>query len=97
MSVKKNKKFPHPDPEFRALLDKISERTGEGRGNYSVDRHQQPMPDIDTILKEAELLEKTEQASSSTVEPVLQATAQRKRVIRTRTAAELRSCRSFQK
>lgn len=97
MNVKKNKKLPQPELEFRALLDKISERTGEGRGNYAVDRHQQPMPDIDTILKEAELLEKTEQASSRTVEPVLQATAQRKRVTRTRTAAALRSGRSFQK
>lgn len=97
MNVKKDRKPSQPELKFRALLDKISERTGEGRGNYAVDRHQQPMPDIDTILKEAELLEKTEQASSRTVEPVLQATAQRKRAIRTRTAAALRSGRSFQK
>ena len=97
MNVKKDSKPSQPEPEFRALLDKISERTGEGRGNYSVDRHQQPMRDIETILKEAELLEKTEQASSSAVEPVLQATAERNRVIRTRTVAALRSGRSFQK
>ena len=47
-------------PQFRALLDKIFKRIGKGTGDYSVDRHKQPMPDIDTILEEAKKLEKSE-------------------------------------
>ena len=53
-------KHPHPDPEFRALLDKIFKRIGEGKGDYAVDRHKQPMPDIETILKEAQKFEETD-------------------------------------
>ena len=37
--------------EFRALLDKMFAFKG-GKGNYTEERHQQPMPDIDTIVKE---------------------------------------------
>ena len=37
--------------EFRALLDKMFAFKG-GKGNYTEDRHKQPMPDIDTIVKE---------------------------------------------
>ena len=36
--------------EFRALLDKMFAFKG-GKGNYTEERHQQPMPDIDTIMK----------------------------------------------
>lgn len=53
-------KHPHPDPQFRALLDKVLKRIGEGDGDYTVDRHKQPMPDIDTILEEARKLGETE-------------------------------------
>ena len=37
--------------EFRARLDRIFAFKG-GKGNYTEERHQQPMPDIDTIVKE---------------------------------------------
>ena len=37
--------------EFRALLDKMFAFKG-GKGNYTEDRHKQPMPDSDTIVKE---------------------------------------------
>lgn len=47
-------------PQFRALLDKIFKRIGDGTGDYTLDRHKQPMPNIDTILKEAEELDKTD-------------------------------------
>ena len=36
--------------EFRARLDRIFAFKG-GKGNYTEDRHKQPMPDIDTIVK----------------------------------------------
>ena len=36
--------------EFRARLDRIFAFKG-GKGNYTEERHQQPMPDIDTIMK----------------------------------------------
>ena len=45
---------------IRFLLDKIFNQIGKGKGNYSVDRHKKPMPDIDTILKEAKGLEETD-------------------------------------
>ena len=54
------KKHSHPDPGFRALLDKIFKRIGKGKGDYSVDRHKQLMPDMETILKEARKLEEAE-------------------------------------
>ena len=60
MINKLREKYPHPDPQFQALLDKIFKRVGEGKGNYTADRHKQPMPDIETILKEAQKLEETE-------------------------------------
>lgn len=47
-------------PQFRALLDEVLKRIGEGAGDYTVDRHKQPMPDIEVILEEARKLEKTE-------------------------------------
>ena len=59
---KRNKdaeKHLRPDPKFRALLDKVLKQIGKGKGNYTVDRHKQPMPDIDTILEEAKKLEKS--------------------------------------
>ena len=37
--------------EFRARLDRVFAFKG-GKGNYTEERHQQPMPDIDTIVKE---------------------------------------------
>ena len=37
--------------EFRARLDRVFAFKG-GKGNYTEDRHKQPMPDIDTIVKE---------------------------------------------
>ena len=37
--------------EFRARLDRIF-AFKDGKGNYTEDRHKQPMPDIDTIVKE---------------------------------------------
>ena len=36
--------------EFRARLDRIFAFKG-GKGNYTEERHKQPMPDIDTIVK----------------------------------------------
>ena len=60
MINKMMEKHPHPDPQFRALLDKVLKRIGEGDGDYTVDRHKQPMPDIETILAEARKLEETE-------------------------------------
>ena len=82
MRLKNIGKRPELDSEFRALVDKISQRSGEGKGDYSVERHKQPMPDIDTILEEARRLEKAEQASSGTAERVFQAAIQRKQVVR---------------
>ncbi len=60
MINKMMEKHPHPDPQFRALLDKVLKRIGEGAGDYTVDRHKQPMPDIEVILEEARKLEETE-------------------------------------
>ena len=41
-----------PEKEsFRAHLDRIFQYK-DGKGNYTEERHQQPMPDIDTIMKE---------------------------------------------
>ena len=57
---KETGKHPHPNPRFRSLLAKIFKQIGKGKGDYSVDRHKQPMPDIDTILEEAKKLEKSE-------------------------------------
>ena len=45
---------------IRSLLVKIFKQIDRGKGNYSVDRHKEPMLDIDTILKEAEKLDKTD-------------------------------------
>ena len=40
-----------PEKEsFRAHLDRIFQYK-DGKGNYTEERHQQPMPDIDTIMK----------------------------------------------
>ena len=99
MSLKNIGKRPELDPEFRALLDKISQRSGEGKGDYSVDRHKQPMPDIDTILEESRRLEKAEQASPGTAKRGLQAAIQRKQVVRRskRTVNGLHSNRNAQK
>lgn len=99
MNVKKDRKPSQPEPEFRALLDKISKRSGEGKGDYSVDRHKQPMPDIDTILEESRRLEKAEQASPGTAKRGLQAAIQRKQVVRRskRTVNGLHSNRNAQK
>lgn len=99
MNVKKDRKPSQPEPEFRALLDKISQRSGEGKGDYSVERYKQPMPDIDTILEEARRLEKAEQASSGTAERVFQAAIQRKQVGRRskRTVNGLHSNRNARK
>ena len=36
--------------EFRARLDRVFAFKG-GKGNYTEERHKQPMPDIDTIMK----------------------------------------------
>ena len=36
---------------FRARLDRIF-AFKDGKGNYTEERHQQPMPDIDTIVQE---------------------------------------------
>ena len=41
---------PQEEESFRALLDKMFAFKG-GKGNYTEDRHKQPMPDIDTIVK----------------------------------------------
>ena len=60
MINKMMEKHPHPNPQFRALLDKILKRIGEGDGDYTVDRHEQPMPDIEAILEEARKLEEIE-------------------------------------
>ena len=99
MSLKNIGKRTDLAPEFRALLDKISQRSGEGKGDYSVERHKQPMPDIDTILEEARRLEKAEQASSGTAERVFQAAIQRKQVVRRskRTVNGLHSNRNARK
>lgn len=99
MSLKNIGKRTDLAPEFRALLDKISQRSGEGKGDYSVERHKQPMPAIDTILEEARRLEKAEQASPGTAERVFQAAIQRKQVVRRskRTVNGLHSNRNAQK
>ena len=60
MINKMMEKHPHPDSQFRALLDKVLKRIGEGAGDYTVDRYKQPMPDIEAILEEARKLEETE-------------------------------------
>lgn len=99
MSLKNIGKRTDLAPEFRALLDKISQRSGEGKGDYSVERHKQPMPAIDTILEEARRLEKAEQAAPGTAEHVFQAAIQRKQVVRRskRTVNGLHSNRNAQK
>ena len=52
---------------FRARLDRIF-AFKDGKGNYTEERHQQPMPDIDTIMKRIyaarEAREAAEKASS---------------------------------
>ena len=41
-----------PEEEsFREHLDRIFQYK-DGKGNYTEERHQQPMPDVDTIMKE---------------------------------------------
>lgn len=99
MSLKNIGKRTDLAPEFRALLDKISQRSGEGKGDYSVERHKQPMPAIDTILEEARQLEKAEQASPGTAKRVFQAAIQRKQVVRRskRTVNGLHSNRNTRK
>ena len=42
---------PREEESFRAHLDRIFQYK-EGKGNFTEERHQQPMPDIDTIVKE---------------------------------------------
>ena len=40
-----------PEKEsFREHLDRIFQYK-DGKGNYTEERHQQPMPDVDTIMK----------------------------------------------
>ncbi len=47
----KMKELRHSDPELHALLDKIL-RDKSGTGDYTIDRHKLPEPDIKAILKE---------------------------------------------
>ena len=42
---------PREEESFRAHLDRIFQYK-EGKGNFTEERHQQPMPDVDTIVKE---------------------------------------------
>ena len=42
---------PREEESFRAHLDRIFQYK-EGKGNFTEERHQQPMPYIDTIVKE---------------------------------------------
>ena len=48
--------------EFRARLDRIFAFKG-GKGNYTEERHQHPMPDIDTIVKEILAAREAKQAA----------------------------------
>ena len=48
--------------EFRARLDRIFAFKG-GKGNYTEERHKQPMPDIDTIVKEIIAAREAKQAA----------------------------------
>ena len=41
---------PREEESFRAHLDRIFQYK-EGKGNFTEERHQQPMPDVDTIVK----------------------------------------------
>jgi hypothetical protein len=47
------------DPELHALLDKIL-KDKSGKGDYTIDRHKLPEPDIKTILKEIQRARETE-------------------------------------
>ena len=53
---------PQEEESFRALLDKMFAFKG-GKGNYTEDRHKQPMPDIDTIVKEILAAREAKQAA----------------------------------
>ena len=48
--------------EFRARLDRIFAFKG-GKGNYTEERHKQPMPDIDTIMKRIYAAREAKQAA----------------------------------
>ena len=41
---------PQEEESFRAHLDRIFQYK-DGKGNFTEERHQQPMPDVDTIVK----------------------------------------------
>lgn len=49
----KMKELLHIDPELHAILDKVLQ-SKSGKGNYTIDRHKLPEPDIKAILKEVQ-------------------------------------------
>ncbi len=50
---RKMKELRHSDPEFHAILDKILQDKSS-KGDYTIDRHKLPEPDIKAILKEVQ-------------------------------------------
>ena len=58
-----------PEKEsFRAQLDRIFQYK-DGKGNYTEERHQQPMPDIDTIMQEIYAERAAKQAAEKSASP----------------------------
>lgn len=55
----KMEKLRPSDPERYALLDKIL-KDKSGKGDYTIDRHKLPEPDIKAILKEIQQAQERE-------------------------------------
>ena len=55
----KMEELRHPDPELHALLDKIL-KVKSGKGDYTINRHRLPEPDIKMILKEIQRAQEIE-------------------------------------
>ena len=53
---------PPEEESFRAHLDRIFQYK-DGKGNFTEERHQQPMPDVDTIVKEILAAREAKQAA----------------------------------
>ena len=54
--------------EFRARLDRIF-AFKDGKGNYTEERHQQPMPDIDIIMKRIYAAREAREAAEKSSSP----------------------------
>lgn len=56
----KMKELLHTDPELYAILEKVLQDKN-GKGDYTIDRHKLPEPDIKIILKEIQRARETKE------------------------------------